>query len=348
VIAPADWEAGVALLDRARRLLLVAHLKPDADTVGSVLGLGQALESLGKEVTLYCADPLAGPLVTLPGAERVTTAPPTDEAWAAFDAVVTLDVSTIDRLGSVYLEAPERFTRLPVLNVDHHLTNPRFGTVDLVDPVAASTAELVTALLERMGVPLTVPVATCLLAGVLTDTLSFQTQSTTPATLRTAASLLQAGAPLAALAYRYFRQRSRGSALVWSRALGTLSFAAGGRVAWIEVSRAVLEAAGPGADGAGLSGFAANIEGVEVGFSLEEGPDGSIFAGLRSPTVDVAAVAARFGGGGHARAAGCHFPPPATLAAARDALLGAIEESLRSQVSGLRSQVSGRSLGSKT
>jgi phosphoesterase RecJ-like protein len=339
VTAPADWEGAVALLGRARRLLLGAHLKPDADTVGSVLGLGQALESLGKEVTLYCADPLSGALASLPGAERLTTALPTDAAWAALDAVVTLDVSTIDRLGPLYLEAPERLTRLPVLNVDHHLTNPRFGTVDLVDPAAASTAELVTALLERMGVPLTVPVATCLLAGVLTDTLSFQTVSTTPATLRTAASLLQAGAPLAALAYRYFRQRTRGSALVWSRALATLSFAAGGRIAWVEVSRAMLEAAGPGADGAGLSGFAANIEGVEVGFSLEEAPDGSIFVGLRSPTVDVAAIAARFGGGGHARAAGCQIPPPTTLAAARAALLEVVEESLRSQVSSLRPEL---------
>jgi phosphoesterase RecJ-like protein len=99
-------------------------------------------------------------------------------------------------------------------------------------------------------------------------------------------------------------------------------------VAWVEASRAVLEAAGPGADGGGLSGFAASIEGVEVGFSLDEGPGGTIFAGLRSATVDVAAVAAHFGGGGHARAAGCQFPPPVTLASAGAALLAVIEGAL--------------------
>jgi len=320
-----DWDGAVALLRDAGRLLLWGHRKPDADAAGSVLGLAYALESLGKSVTLICSDPLEGILTTLPGAERFLTAPPADGTW---DAVVSLDVSTVDRLGPPYAAAG-RLAGLPFLNIDHHLTNPGFGTVNLVDPAAAATAEMVTLLLERMGVPLTVPAATCLLAGLLTDTLSFQTESTTPRTLRVGASLVEAGAPLAELAYRFFRQRSRGSALVWSGALGTLRFASGGRIAWVEISRAVMDAAGPGADGAGLSGYVASIEGVEVGFSLEEAADGTIFAGLRSPTVDVAAAAAVFGGGGHARAAGCQFAPPATLASAAAALLATIEPALK-------------------
>ena len=241
---------------------------------------------------------------------------------------MALDASTLERLGAVPPASPALFGALPLLNIDHHLTNPRFGTVNLVDARAAATAELVTLLAQRMSVPLSVPAATCLLAGLMTDTLSFQTESTTPRTLRVGASLLEAGAPLPALAFRFFRQRTRHSALVWSGALGTLRFGAGGRVAWVEVSRAVLEAAGPEADSGGLSGFAASIEGVEVGFSLEEAPDGTVFVGLRSATVDVAAVAARFGGGGHARAAGCQFVPPATLAAAGAALLAVIEGAL--------------------
>ena len=324
--ALADWEGAAALLRGADRLLLWGHRKPDADTAGSVLGLAFALESLGKSVTLVCTDPLEGVLTTLPGAERFLTAPPAEGTW---DAVVSLDVSTVDRLGPAYEAAAPRLAGLPFLNVDHHPTNPGFGTVNLVDPQAAATAEMVTLLLEQMGVPLTRPAATCLLAGLLTDTLSFQTEGTTPRSLRVGATLLEAGAPLAPLAYRFFRQRSRGSALVWSGALGTLRFAAGGRIAWVEISRAVTAAAGPGADGTGLSGFAASIEGVEVGFSLEEAADGTIFAGLRSSTVDVAAVAAAFGGGGHVRAAGCQFAPPATLATAGAALLSVIEPALK-------------------
>jgi phosphoesterase RecJ-like protein len=326
VTALADWTGAAALLRAAGRLLLWGHRKPDADTAGSVLGLALALESLGKSVTLVCADPLEGVLAELPGAGRFLTAPPAEGTW---DAVVSLDVSTLDRLGPAYEAAAPRLAGLPFLNIDHHATNPGFGTVNLVDPRAAATAEMVTLLLEQMGVPLTEPVATCLLAGLLTDTLSFQTEGTTPRSLRVGATLLEAGAPLAPLAHRFFRQRSRGSALVWSGALSTLRFAAGGRIAWVEISRAVMAAAGTGGDGAGLSGFAASIEGVEVGFSLEEAADGTIFAGLRSSTVDVAAVAANFGGGGHVRAAGCQFAPPATLATAGEALLSVIEPALK-------------------
>jgi phosphoesterase RecJ-like protein len=326
-----DWDGAADFLRRFQSFLLCAHQKPDADTIGSTLGLASVLEGLGKRVTLVCADRLSASLATLPGADRFLTAVPAIPAVSVggtYEAIVALDASTLERLGAVPPASPALFGALPLLNIDHHLTNPRFGTVNLVDARAAATAELVTLLAQRMSVPLSVPAATCLLAGLMTDTLSFQTESTTPRTLRVGASLLEAGAPLPALAFRFFRQRTRHSALVWSGALGTLRFGAGGRVAWVEVSRAVLEAAGPGADSGGLSGFAASIEGVEVGFSLEEAPDGTVFVGLRSATVDVAAVAARFGGGGHARAAGCQLVPPATLAAAGAALLAVIEGAL--------------------
>jgi phosphoesterase RecJ-like protein len=311
-------------------------MKPDADTIGSVLGLAHALAPAGTAATLVCVDPLGGVLATLPGAEQILTAVP---AWVNpggaspddvddYDAIVTVDASNLDRLGGAYEADPGRFVRLPVLNIDHHVTNPGFGTVNLVDPSAASAAEVVTLLLERLEITPPVPAATCLLAGMLTDTLSFQTEGTTPRTLRVAAGLVEAGAPLADLAFRFFRQRSRGSAMMWSRALPTLQLAAGGRIAWLEITRAVAEAAGPGAESSGLSGFAASIEGVDVGFTLDEADDGTIYVGLRSRTVDVAAVAAGFGGGGHVRAAGCHFAPPASIADARAAMLGAIEAAL--------------------
>jgi phosphoesterase RecJ-like protein len=301
-----------------------------------VLGLAHAVAPFGTTATLVCADPLDGVLASLPGAEQILTAVPSKVASGTasaddvddvddYDAIVTVDASTLDRLGGAYEADRGRFVRLPVLNIDHHVTNPGFGTVNLVDPRAASAAEVVTLLLERLEVTPSVPAATCLLAGMLTDTLSFQTEGTTPRTLRVAAGLVEAGAPLSELAFRFFRQRSRGSAMMWSRALPTLQFAAGGRIAWLEITRAVADAAGPGAESGGLSGFAASIEGVDVGFTLDEADDGTIYVGLRSQTVDVAAVAGRFGGGGHVRAAGCHFAPPASIADAREAMLGAIE-----------------------
>ena len=244
-----DWDGAADFLRRYQSFLLCAHQKPDADTIGSVPGAGQRPGGAGQ-----ARDPgLRRP------PQRVAGHParrrPLPDRRPRHSCCLRrrdvrghrgLDASTLERLGAVPPASPALFGALPLLNIDHHLTNPRFGTVNLVDAQAAATAELVTLLAQRMSVPLSVPAATCLLAGLMTDTLSFQTESTTPRTLRVGASLLEAGAPLPALAFRFFRQRTRHSALVWSGALGTLRFGAGGRVAWVEVSRAVLEAAGPG------------------------------------------------------------------------------------------------------
>ncbi len=326
-----DWDHAVELIHGANRVLLCSHRKPDGDAIGSLLGLGWTLEAAGKHVTLACADAPANALATLPGAERIVQdlsplytvgeAPP----W---DLAIVMDASGLDRLGSIYENNRDLFAALPLIDVDHHITNDRFGIANVVDPTAASATEVLSLLIERLGLTPNVPAATCLMAGLMTDSLSFQTESTTPRSMRVAARLLEAGAPVAKLAFQLFRQRPRGSALLWSKALGTLQFAAGGRIGWLEVTRAAMDAAGPGADSGGLSGFAGSITGVDVGFVLEEGQDGNIYVSLRSATVDVARVASEFGGGGHVRAAGCHFAPPATIADARAQLLPAIERAL--------------------
>ncbi|MGH2355154.1 MAG: DHH family phosphoesterase [Chloroflexota bacterium] len=332
-----EWASAAELVQAAQRVLICAHKKPDGDAIGSLLGLGHALESAGRRVTLACADPAPDDLALLPGAQRIVTdlqpisAPNGPVPW---DVIVTVDASDIDRLGTIYEANRPLFDRLPVVNLDHHQTNTRFGTANLVDPHAASATEVVTLFLEHLGIRPTVPAATCLLAGMMTDSLSFQTESTTARTLRVAATLVEAGAPLPALAAHLFRRRSLGSALVWSKALGTLQFAAQGRIAWLEVTREMMESSGPGADSGGLSGFAGSIAGVVIGAVIEEIEDGAISVSLRSPTVDVAQVAAQFGGGGHQRAAGCQFPAPATIAEVRTQLLPALAASLASSASG--------------
>jgi phosphoesterase RecJ-like protein len=326
-----EWEAAAERLRCAERILICSHRKPDGDAIGSILGLGHALEALGKQVTLACADAPENSLARLPGAaEIVQNLAPLYalDRPLPWDLGVVVDASSLDRLGVLYEVNQELFATLPLLDIDHHVTNDRFGEVSLVDATAASTTEVLTLLLERMGAPPVGDAATCLLAGLITDSLSFQTESTRPRTLRVAASLVEAGASLSSLAFQLFRQRPRGSALLWSKALGTLQFAAGGRIAWLEVSREMVESAGQGADSGGLSGFAGSIEGVDVGFQIEEGADGNVYVGFRSQTVDVAALAAEFGGGGHVRAAGCNFKAPATIADARAALLPVVERHL--------------------
>ena len=326
-----DWDAAIALIRGASRILICSHRKPDGDAIGSLLGLGWALGSLGKQVTLACADRPENSLAALPGAGRIIQdlAPlySLDRALP-WDLCIVVDASGLDRLGALYETHTDLFAAVPLIDIDHHVTNDRFGVANVVDSGAASTTEVLALLLERMTVPLDVPAATCLLAGVMTDSLSFQTESTTPRTLRVAASLVERGAPLSGIAFQLFRQRPRSSAILYSKALGTLQFAAGGRIAWIEVTREMVESAGPGADSGGLSGFCGSIQGVDVGFQIEEGADGRIYAGLRSQSVDVAAVAAELGGGGHVRAAGCQFQPPAKIVDARAKLLPVIERYL--------------------
>ena len=329
-ISEADWACAVDLVRSSRRLLVVTHKKPDGDAIGSLLGLGLTLERAGKVVTMVCADAPQNSMAKLPGAERIFTEllPLYDPTAApAWDLIVSTDASGLDRLGATYERHRDLFARIPVIDLDHHISNTRFGDANLVDPKAASATEVVVLLLERLGMAPDADAARCLLFGMMTDTLSFQTESVSARTFRVAASLLEYGAPLAALATE-FRQRPRGNALVWSRAMGTLQFTADGRIAWFEVPRSIVESAGPGADTSGLSGFAGGIAGVVVGMVIEEGADGNVYVGLRSQSVDVATVAARFGGGGHQRAAGCHFVPPATLASARAAMLPALEQAL--------------------
>jgi bifunctional oligoribonuclease and PAP phosphatase NrnA len=327
----ADWSQSTALVRRAERLLLCSHQKPDGDAIGSILGLGHALESAGKHVTLACADAPINALAKLPGADRIIqdlSEVSQEGQPLRWDAVVVMDASGLDRLGGLYESNRHVFETLPVLNVDHHFTNDRFGEVNLVDATAAATTEVLVEFLRRMGIAPDPVAATCLLAGLMTDSLSFQTESTTGRSLRAAATLVEAGAPMAAIASQIFRQRPRGSAVLWSKALGTLGFGAGGRIAWVEVTREMVESSGPGAESGGLSNYASSIEGVDVGFLIEEGADGNVYVGLRSESVDVAAIAAEFGGGGHVRAAGCHFKAPATIASAREPLLAVIDRYL--------------------
>ncbi|HET7769451.1 MAG TPA: DHH family phosphoesterase [Chloroflexota bacterium] len=329
-----EWDLAVELIRGAERVLICSHRKPDGDAIGSLTGLGFALESLGKQVTLACADPAPNTLALIPGAQKIVQdLRPLYESKATvaplpWDLGIVVDASSLDRLGALYEDNTELFARLPLVDIDHHVTNDRFGAANVIDARAASATEVLTGLLARLGVKLDVAMASCLLSGLITDSLSFQTESTTGRTLRIAAELVDAGAPLAAIAFQLFRQRPRANAIVYAKALGTLQFAFGGRVAWLEVTREMVEAAGPGADSGGLSGFAGSIQGVEIGFQIEEGADGNVYAGFRSQSVDVAALCGELGGGGHVRAAGCSFKAPVTISEARETILEVVARHL--------------------
>src|SRR5688572_23406440 len=207
-----EWDLAVELIRGAQRVLICSHRKPDGDAIGSLTGLGFALESLGKQVTLACADPAPNTLALIPGAEKIVQdlrplySLDGSETPLPWDLGIAVDASSLDRLGALYEENKELFARLPLVDIDHHVTNDRFGAANVIDARAASATEVLALLLPRLGVEPDVATASCLLSGLITDSLSFQTESTTGRTLRIAADLVDAGAPLSAIAFQLFRR----------------------------------------------------------------------------------------------------------------------------------------------
>jgi phosphoesterase RecJ-like protein len=209
------------------------------------------------------------------------------------------------------------FGDVPLLNIDHHLTNLGFGDVNLVDSYASSTAEIVFHLLEHMTIPLDAELATCLLAGIVTDTRGFRTSNVTIQVMKVATRLMTAGASLPTIAQHGLDHRPTSAILLWREALSSLQVR--DRVAWASVSLMMRQTAGHTGNGdAGLASFLLSADDADVSAVFVEREDGCIEIGFRAvPGFDVARVAMQFGGGGHALAAGCTVPGPLEEAQAR-------------------------------
>jgi phosphoesterase RecJ-like protein len=313
-------------LQAAQSIYIACHIMPDGDAIGSLLALGLTLQRLGKSYTMACADPVPAKFGFLAGAHGVVSRPPTVE-----QVIVTVDVSDIERLGPLYGEAS--FRSRSVINIDHHITNTRFGTVNLVRALP-STAEIVYALLRRLRVPPDRDIATALLTGLLTDTRCFRTGNVTARQLRTAIALMGAGASLAELTELLFNREPASTICLWGQALAGVQTK--GRVIWAEINRDMMRRcrASPN-DADGLSSFLASTMGVDAALVLREKEDGRIEVSMRAgPGWDISGVALQLGGGGHPRAAGCTLA--GTMSAVRERVLSAVESALREQAAGSR------------
>lgn len=319
-----DGAAGVArVIASGRRFLLPLHLAPDGDSVGSALGLALIIEGLGKEaVVCYERDPVPGLYAFLPGSDRVV---PLDRVEGDFSAALFLDMTDPGRAGE---GTRRRVAGTTLVNVDHHPTNTGFGDVRYVDPEAPAVGEMLLEVAAELGVSPGQAVATCLYVAVLTDTGSFQYDNATPRAFRAAARLVEAGARPAEVARLVYETRSPAQMRLLQLALGTLEVEAGGRVAHMSLTREMLARAGAAAaDADGFINYPRSLAGVEVAVLFREEEDGTVKVGFRSRHVDVGALAAALGGGGHARAAGCVLPGP--LGAARELVLARVRDVVR-------------------
>jgi phosphoesterase RecJ-like protein len=234
----------------------------------------------------------------------------------AAEVIICLDCSDTTRLGPIYSGNVHKFETTPVVNIDHHPTNSHFGRLNLVDSSAAASCEILGELMEHEDLPVDEDVATALMMGILTDTLGFRTPATSARTLRVAATLMERGASLSRISERIFNSRTPRTLRLWGRVLSGTKVEDG--LVWSEITSDMLAECGATLEDADmLVDFIAGVPQTDAAFLFSE-QEGKVRVSMRtSGALDAAAMAKRFGGGGHARAAGCTLEGSMSEAQAR-------------------------------
>lgn len=285
-------------IHNSQRPLLIAHIAPDGDAIGSLLATGLILYRLGKEPILACQDRRPNSLQFLPFQDKIINQVFDQD----IDLVISLDSSDAKRMGDIY--DARQYGNLPLLVIDHHITNTQFGSVNWVEPSAAATAEIIYYLCLALGAEIQADLATCILTGLVTDTRGFRTNNTTARVMNIAATLMEAGAPLNKITEQALNTRSYELIQLWARALESLALDGG--VISVVNAKAMRSDLGRLIRADGLASFILGAHEANIAALFTELPDNRIECSFRArPGNDVATVAFEFGGGGHPLAAGC-------------------------------------------
>ena len=286
-------------LNQAQSILIASHVRPDGDAIGALLALGLALQNAGKTVQMVLQDGVPASFRHLQGHNQVQKEPKGE--W---DTFISVDCADFKRLGKPFQSGPK-----PDINIDHHITNEKFGKINLIVGEEVATSAILTDCLPLWGLEITQPIAAALLTGIVTDTLGFRISSTTPESLRQAALLMERGADLPDLYSRALVRRTYPAARYWGAGLSSLERSDG--LVWGTLTVADRKAAGySGNDDADLINVISAIDGSQVGMIFVEQSDKRVKISWRAieDGVDVSRVAKHFGGGGHAAAAGADIP----------------------------------------
>lgn len=312
-------------LHSAQRIAIAAHVRPDGDAVGSVLGLALSLRAMGKTVYALLEDGVPLNLTFLPEAATVLTPPYAD---FEIDVAVALDTATHERLGQNTVAA---LGRAPLLiDIDHHPTNPGYGHLNHVDGTQPAVGQIVYELLKVGGFPITDAVRQHLFTAISTDTGSFQYSSTTARTHEIAAEMIAAGLDTSRLAQLLYQTYPARRLLLLRAMLNEMALRAEGRIAsWQFTQQLMNEVQVQPGDTEGLIDTLRMIDTVVAAVIFEEIPDGKIRVSARSKDsrLDVSAICAQFGGGGHRMAAGARMKGPISEAA--ETYLKALEHEVR-------------------
>jgi len=306
--------------------ILLSHVRPDGDAIGSQLALGFALMAMGKSVRLVNEDGLPENLAFLAGSERIET-PPTEPLDV--EVAIALDTATKPRLGDGALHAASKAKIW--LNIDHHVSNPKYGDLNLIDSTSPATGQILYDLITKLGLPMPAETRDAIYVAVSTDTGSFQYPSTTAKTYDMAADLTRRGLDVGGINSKTYDEQPFRKLELMRALLLTLERSPDGLVAnWMMRDQTRIDLELRPEDSEGLIDIIRAIRGVQVAVFFEELPDGKIRVSMRSKDrrFDVCNIATQFGGGGHALAAGIRMPGPVEEAKTRvlDAIRRRIDE----------------------
>ena len=291
--------AVAARIKKANKAAIFCHARPDGDALGSGLSLCLAMRAAGKTAEFVCEDAPPEKFFFIPEMREVKTSLPQDD----YDLYIAVDCADVARMGE-FGHAFSRF-RGDTVCIDHHISNKGFAKLNCVR-VCSATCEIMPEVLSAAGFEITAPISNALMLGLITDSGTFIHSDVTAHTFNVAAELRSAGADVNKINYEMFSRQKKARALLFSRALSNLRFALDDRLAFILVTQSALDETGANRSMTeGFVDFPLSVDGVEVAIALLEMKRGQYKASLRSKRVDVNAVAATFGGGGHVLASGC-------------------------------------------
>lgn len=316
------FDDAVKAAKKAHKILVVSHVSPEGDAVGSLLGMALALRAAGKDVTAFLEDPVPDLFLFLPGADTVVH----DLAGKGpFDATMAVDCGQKERLGDGFIALADHGV---LVNIDHHATNDRFGDINVIVDDASSAGELVYDFCMAAGYEITKDIAVNLYVAIHTDTGSFRYSSATASSFTKAGDLVRRGVEPWVIAQRVYETTPVKKYKLLAMVLATLDVIEMGRhgsIATLAVTLDMFKKAGADKDNAdGFVNYARSIEGVSVGMLLREAGPNLYKVSLRSKgDVDVSEISLSFGGGGHRNAAG--FTLSGTLEEVRVRVLDVIK-----------------------
>jgi len=284
--------------EKADKIAIFAHIRPDGDTLGGVLALGLSLKLAGRDVDMFCDSEIPEFYMILDGIKLINSEP-----YSEYDMLIAVDCADPPRLG-VYAR---RFLAHPnTLNIDHHYTNTKYAKTNAVVP-SASCCEIIYSGLKDNGLPINKNIAECIYCGIVTDTGNFAQSNTTKNSFAVTAELLDYGIDVEFLSDAFLNQKPYARHLLVAKSIQNMRFFCNGKICIVTIRLADLNEFGLNIqDTEGIIRYAIGCTGVLAGICLTESTPNTYKVSLRSKrSVDISAAAERFGGGGHKQAAGC-------------------------------------------